>query len=181
MKRLSSFVGSLSAGVTMALVLWTPAVSSAASNNGDTSFPLPDGTNLEVHVTLNCPLPDRQCYFTTQAQRRRGDAVEGFPGDLWARQTTTLRSMNENNYLEAQVVAQNTRVFKAGGMREITTIYFGGGPPEKYFISGQIQPTNWQTGQPMLDADVIACAHIQVVYTGVNITSPDACAQTTFS
>jgi hypothetical protein len=33
----------------------------------------------------------------------------------------------------------------------------------------------------MLTADVIACAHIQVVYAGVNITSPDACAQTTFS
>jgi hypothetical protein len=180
MKRLSS-LGSLCAGVTMAFALWMPAVSSAASDNGDTSFPLPDGTNLEVRVTLNCPLPDKQCYFTVQAQRRRGDAVEGFPGDLWARQTTTLRSMNEYNYLETQVVAQNTRVFKAGGMREITTIYFGGGPPEKYFISGQIQPTNWQTGQPMLEADVIACAHIQVVYAGVNITSPDVCAQTTFS
>jgi hypothetical protein len=89
--------------------------------------------------------------------------------------------MNEYNYLETQVVAQNTRVFKAGGVREITTIYFGGGPPEKYFIGGQIQPTNWQTGQPMLEADVIACAHIQVVYAGVNITSPDTCAQTTFS
>ena len=53
---------------------------------------LPDGTVLEMHTTLNCPLPDKQCYFTTQAQRRDGDAVEGFPGDLWARQTTTIRS-----------------------------------------------------------------------------------------
>jgi hypothetical protein len=167
--------------MTMAVTLWMPADSSAASNNGDTSFPLPDGTNLEVHVTLNCPLADKQCYFTVQSQRRSGDEVEGFPGDLWARQTTTIRSMNEHNYLETQVVAQNTRVFKAGGTREITTIYFGGGPPEKYFISGQIQPTHWQTGQPLLDADVIACSHIQVVYAGVNITSPDACAQTTFS
>jgi len=33
----------------------------------------------------------------------------------------------------------------------------------------------------MLEADVIACSHIQVVYSGVNITSPDTCAQTTFS
>jgi len=181
MNRSSKLVASLCAVVTTAFALWMPAVSSAASNNGDTSFPLPDGTNLEVHVTLNCPLPDKQCYFTVQAQRRSGDAVEGFPGDLWARLTTTIRSMNEHNYLETQVVAENTRVFKAAATREITTIFFGGGPPEKYFISGQIQPTNWQTGQPMLEADVIACSHIQVVYAGVNITSPDTCAQTTFS
>jgi hypothetical protein len=169
------------AGVLMAAAFSAPAVSSAAANNGDTSFPLPDGTQLEVHVTLNCPLSDKQCYFTTQAQRNDGGGIEGFPNDLWARQTTTLRSSNRLNYLETQVVAQNTRVFKAGGKREITTIYFGGGPPDKYFVSGQIQPTNWQTGQPMLAADVIVCAEIQVVYTGVNITSPTTCAQTTFS
>lgn len=169
------------AAALLAAVLTPTASASAASDNGDTSFPLPDGTNLELHVTLNCPLPDKQCYFTVQPQRRRGDAVEGFPGDLWARLTTTIRSMNRNNYMETQVVADNTRVFKNGGIREITTIFFGGGPPQKYFISGQIQPTNWQTGQPMLEADVIACSHIQVVYAGVNITSPDTCAQTTFS
>ena len=169
------------AAVMVGAALGAPAVSSAAANNGDSSFPLPDGTNLEVHVTLNCPLADKQCYYTVQAQRRAGDDIEGFPGDLWARQTTTLRSSNRLNYLETQVVAQNTRVFKAGGKREITTIYFGGGPPEKYFITGQIQPTNLQTGQPMLDADVIACAEIQVVYSGVNITSPSTCSQTTFT
>jgi hypothetical protein len=28
---------------------------------------------------------------------------------------------------------------------------------------------------------VIVCTHIQVVYSGVNITSPSTCAQTTFS
>ncbi|MGX9788387.1 hypothetical protein [Mycobacterium sp. MMS18-G62] len=181
MKRFSSLAGPLGAGVLMAIALCTPAVASAESNNADSSIPLPDGTTLEMHTTLNCPLPDKQCYFTTQAQRRDGDAVEGFPGDLWARQTTTVRSMNRNNYLETQVVADNTRVFKSAGTREITTIYFGGGPPEKYFISGQIQPTDWHTGQPLLTADQIVCAHIQVVYAGVNITSPDACSWTTFS
>jgi hypothetical protein len=171
----------LCAGVMVAAAMTSPAVSSAAANNGDTSFPLPDGTHLEMHVTLNCPLPDRQCYFTTQAQRNTGDGIQGFPNDLWSRQTTTVRSSNRLNYLETQVVAQNTRVFKSGGKREVTTIFFGGGPPDKYFISGQIQPTNWQTGQPMTDADVIVCAEIQVVYSGVNITSPSTCAQTTFS
>ncbi len=158
----------------------TPAAG-AATNNGDSSFPLPDGTLLEVHVTANCPLADKQCYFTVQADRRAGDEIQGFPGDLWARQTTTLRSSNRLNNLETQVVAANTRQYKEMGRREITTIYFGGGPPEKYLITGQSQPTDWQTGQPMLNADYIVCAEIQVVYSGVNITSPTTCAQTTFS
>jgi hypothetical protein len=161
--------------------LGVPASSSAASNNGDSSFPLPDGTLLEVHVTANCPVADKQCYFTVAADRRAGGDVQGFPDDLWARQTTTLRSSNRLNNLETQVVAANTRQFKEMGKREITTIYFGGGPPEKYQISGQTQPTDWQTGLPMLNADYIVCAEIQVVYSGVNITSPTTCAQTTFS
>ena len=161
--------------------LGVPAVSSAASNAGDSSFPLPDGTLLEVHVTANCPLADKQCYFTVRADRRSGDEIDGFPGDLWARQTTTLRSSNRLNNLETQVVAANTRQFKEMGRREITTIYFGGGPPERYVITGQTQPTDWQTGLPMLNADYIVCAEIQVVYSGVNITSPSTCAQTTFS
>ena len=85
------------------------------------------------------------------------------------------------NNLETQVVAANTRQFRKWGRREITTIYFGGGPPEKYMISEQTQPTDWQTGQPMLNADYIVCGEIQVVYSGMNITSPRTCAQTTFS
>ena len=60
-------------------------------------------------------------------------------------------SSNRLNNLETQVVAANTRQFKEMGRREITTIYFGGGPPEKYMISGRTQPTDWQTGQPMLN------------------------------
>ena len=31
------------------------------------------------------------------------------------------------------------------------------------------------------DADYIVCAFIQVVYGGVNLTTPTACAQTTYS
>jgi hypothetical protein len=185
MKRLAAVLATVLAAVTVGGLLigglGVPAPSSAASNNGDSSFPLPDGTLLEVHVTANCPLADKQCYFTVAADRRAGDDIQGFPGDLWARQTTTLRSSNKLNNLETQVVAANTRQFKEMGRREITTIYFGGGPPEKYQISGQTQPTDWQTGLPMLNADYIVCAEIQVVYSGVNITSPTTCAQTTFS
>jgi hypothetical protein len=175
MKRLAVVIaaGLLSVGA--------PAVASAASNAGDSSFPLPDGTLLEVHVTANCPLADKQCYFTVAADRRTGDEIDGFPGDLWARQTITLRSSNRLNNLETQVVADDTRQFKEMGRREITTIYFGGGPPDRYVISGQTQPTDWQTGLPMLNSDYIVCAVIQVVYSGVNITSPSTCAQTTFS
>jgi hypothetical protein len=163
------------------IALCAAATSSAASDNRDTSFPLPDGTNLQLHVTANCPLADKQCYFTVAADRRDGADVVGFPGDLWARQTTTLRSSSRVNNLETQVVADNTRQYKELGKREITTIYFGGGGPERYQIHGQSQPTDWQTGQPLLTADYIVCAEIQVVYSGVNITSPSTCAQTKFS
>ncbi len=130
MKRLTIVIaaGLLTGGLGAAV----PAVSWAASNAGDSSFPLPDGTLLEVHVTANCPLADKQCYFTVGADRRSGDEIDGFPGDLWARQTTTLRSSNRLNNLETQVVAADTRQFKEMGRREITTIYFGGGPPERY-------------------------------------------------
>ena len=46
---------------------------------------------------------------------------------------------------------------------------------------GRIDSTSWRTGQPSLDVNVIACTHIQVVYSGVNITSPSTCAQANFS
>ncbi|HZQ30812.1 MAG TPA: hypothetical protein VFB19_03650 [Mycobacterium sp.] len=177
MKRLAT---TLAAGL-LTSVLVVPGTASAAADNRDTSFPLPDDTQLEVHVTANCPIADKQCYFTVAADRRAGDEVLGFPGDLWARQTTTIRSSNRLNNLETQVVAANTKVFKEMNRREITTIYFGGGPPEKYQISGQTQPTDWQTGLPLLTSDYIVCAEIQVVYSGVNITSPSTCAQTKFS
>jgi hypothetical protein len=40
------------------------------------------------------------------------------------------------------------------GRREITTLLRPRGP-EKCQISGQTQPTDWQIGQPMLNADDI--------------------------
>ena len=175
-------VRGLICAVVLSICAFTaPGVSGAASNNGDSSFPLPDGTQLEVHITANCVAADKQCYFTAAADRRTDDGVEGFPNDLWARQTTTIRSSNRDDWLETQVVANNTRQYKSAGKREITTIYFGGGGPEKYQVTGQSQPTDISTGQPLLTADYIVCAEIQVVYSGVNITSPSTCARTTFS
>jgi hypothetical protein len=73
------------------------------------------------------------------------------------------------------------RVHKEGGSDEVTTIYLGEGPPEKYQTTGRIDSTDWRTGQPRTDEKVIMCTHIQVVYSGVNITSPGTCAQAGFS
>ena len=47
-------------------------------------------------------------------------------------------------------------------------------------LHGNARTVDWETGQPKTDADFIACAYIQVVYGGVNLTSPTACAQTTY-
>jgi hypothetical protein len=46
---------------------------------------------------------------------------------------------------------------------------------------GRIDSKDWRTGQPRLDVNVITCTHIQVVYSGVNITSPSTCAQANLS
>ena len=77
--------------------------------------------------------------------------------------------------------APDTRMFKSIGPVEFTTIYFGEGPVEKYQINGYSNTTDWATGRPKTDADYIVCAQIQVVYSGVNVTSPSTCAQTTYS
>jgi len=177
MKRLATaFAGVVAAGALVA-----SPVAHGAADNADASFPLPDGTTLETHTTANCVSADKQCYFTASADRNVGGGIQGFPDGLWARQTTTIRSSNRMVNQETQVVADNTRVFKEGWKREITTIYFGGGPPEKYRITGTTQPIDWQTGLARLDSDYIVCTFIQVVYPGVNITSPQTCSQTTFS
>ena len=59
--------------------------------------------------------------------------------------------------------------------------YFGGGPIERFRIDGDSAPIDWATGQPRTQADFIVCSQIQVVYEGVNLTTPTACAQTKFS
>ena len=74
-----------------------------------------------------------------------------------------------------------SKLFKSMNVVEISVIYFGGGPMERFQVDGSSVPTDWSTGQPTTDAAFIACSHIQVVYAGVNLTTPEACAQTTFS
>jgi hypothetical protein len=181
MRRLAAGLALISA-VWLALALVTvPAVSSAALDTADASIPVDAVTTLEMHTTANCVKAENNCYFTAGANLRTPQGPIGFPDDLWARQTTTLRTMHRDVFLETDFDAPNTRMFKSITDVEFTTIYFGGGPVEKYQIHGNSWPVDWRTGQPRTDTDYIVCAHIQVVYAGVNLTSPDACAQTTFS
>ena len=181
MKRLSSVLAAVSTTwLTLALVTPT-AVSSAALDTADTSFPINEFTQLEVHTTANCVLADARCYFRAAANLRTPEGPTGFPPDLWARQTTTLRTSDRTVYLDSDFDAPNTRMFKSIGPVEFTTIYFGEGPVEKYQINGYSWTTDWGTGRPKTDADYIVCAQIQVVYSGVNVTSPSTCAQTTYS
>jgi hypothetical protein len=155
-------------------------VARAAQNTADATIPVDPATSLEVHTTANCVKADNQCYFTASANLRAPEGPIGFPNDLWARQTTTLRSMDRMVFLDSDFDAPNTRMFKSIGPIEFTTIYYGGGPPERYSLHGNTWTTDWRTGRPKTDADYIVCTHIQVVYSGVNLTSPDACAQTTY-
>lgn len=162
-------------------VLLPAPTSSAASNTATTLFPLDGPNQLETHTFLNCLKADGHCDFTAGADMRTPDGVTGFPPSLWARQTTEIRSTNRLAYLDAHATSQFERVMKEGGSDVITTVYFGDGPPDKYQTTGRIDSTDWSTGQPKTNVNVIVCTHMQVVYTGVNITSPSTCAQTTFS
>jgi hypothetical protein len=120
-------------------------------------------TALEMHVTADCVTADKQCGRPVVAPDHDDPVIE--PAEQ-PRDTGGCR--------------QHPRIQRDGQARD-HHIYFGGGPPDKYRVTGQTQPTDWQTGQPMLNADYIVCTQIQVVYPGVNITSPSTCAQSTFS
>lgn len=172
---------SVSAVVGGMLALLPSPLSAAASNTATTLFPLDGPNQLETRITLDCFQAGGFCNFVAGADRQTPDGVTGFPNDLWARQTTEIRSTNRLAYLDAHAAGQYERVHKAMGNDEVTTIYFGSGPPDKYQTNGRIDSTDWQTGQPKTDITVIACTHIQVVYSGVNITSPSTCAQANFS
>lgn len=167
--------------VGSALTFLPGPVAGAASNTATTLFPLDGPNQLETRTILNCFKADGHCDFTAGADMLTPDGVTGFPSGLWARQTTEIRSSNRLACLDAHASGEHERVMKSMDSDEITTVYFGEGPPDKYQTSGRIDSTDWQTGQPKTDNNVIVCTHIQVVYPGVNITSPSTCAQTTFS
>jgi hypothetical protein len=180
MMRLATAMTSLGLVLASAALPGT-AVSSAASNTASTLTPLDDGTQLETHAFVDCHRANGSCDFTVGADRRTGDGVTGFPSDLWSRQSTDIRSTDRLAYLDVHAAAQYDRVFKEGGHDNVTTVFMGDGPPDKYQTVGRIDSTDWRTGQPRTDVNVIVCTHIQVVYSGVNIMSPSTCAQTSFS
>ena len=169
----------LATWLTIALV--TPAVvASAATNSATASIPVDAVTTLEIHTTANCVKADEQCYFTSSANLLTPDGPTGFPLQFYARQNTTVRSSDRMAYLDSDFDAPNTRMMKSIGPVEFPTVYFEGGPPEKFMVHGNSRTTDWATGRPKLDADYIVCSFIQVVYANVNLTSPTACAQTTY-
>jgi hypothetical protein len=80
--------------------------------------------------------------------------------------------------MDADFDAANTRMLKSIGDTEFATVYFAGNAP---VMQGSARTVDWQTGQPNTEAGFIACSFIQVVYGGINLTTPTACAQTTYS
>ena len=184
------------AGLLLVTALAQPGTASAASDSADTSTPIDAVTQLQTHTTANCVIADNRCYFTTSANLMTPDGPTGFPDDLWARQTITVRSSDRDVWQEAEYSAPSgnprevkganhdnvlSKMYKAVTSVEISVTYFGGGPIERFQVDGDSMPTNWETGQPSTKAAFFACSQIQVVYGGVNLTTPSACAQTTFS
>ncbi len=184
------------AAALLTLALTQPASAMAASNSATTSIPVDPATQIEMHVTANCVQAENRCLFNTTADLLTPDGPTGFPGDAWARQTITLRSTDRNVWQEAGYSAPSgtpptdkggdqgnvlSKIYKSLSDVEISVTTFGGGPIERFQVDGQSVPTDWSTGQPNTRAPFIACSVIQVVYGGVNLTAPTACAQTTFS
>lgn len=172
----------LAAATAMAMTLVGPMPQAAAAvDTAVATIPVNAAQTLEMAATANCIKAEAKCFVDTQANLRAPEGVLGFPGDLWARQTTTLRTMDRGVYINFSFKTPNTRSFKSLTDVEFTTIYFGGGPPEKFQFRADVWPVDQSTGGPRTDVPLIACSHIQVVYAGVNLTSPDACAQAAFS
>jgi hypothetical protein len=156
------------------------------------SIPAP-GAQIEMHVNADCA--GGRCTFNTAANLLTPGGPTGLPGDAWSRQTITLRSNDRNVWQEADYSAPSgtpradkganhgnvlSKEYKSMRDVEISVTSFGGGPLERYRVDGESVPTDWATGRPTTTADFIVCSHIQVVYGGVNLTTPDACAVTRF-
>ncbi|SER17212.1 hypothetical protein SAMN04488583_4573 [Mycobacterium sp. 88mf] len=185
------FAASAAAALTAAALTF-PASATAAANSAVTSIPSPQGT-IEMHVNADCA--GTQCTFNTQANLLTPDGPIGFPGDAWARQTITLRSTNKDTWQEAsysapagmprEIKGSNhdnvlSKLYRSVNKVEISATYFGGGPIERFRIEGVSTPTEWRTGQPNTKDQFIICSVIQVVFGGVNLTTPTACTQTGF-
>ena len=189
-------LGALGAAALLAAVPVHPATATAASDTANTSIPVDPASKVEMHVTANCSLAQNRCSFNTTANLLTPDGPTGFPDDAWARQTITLRSSDRDVWQEASYSAPSgmppeskganhdnvlSKLFKSVSNAEISVTYFGGGPIERFQVDGGSVPTDWSTGRPATQANFIACSVIHVVYSGVDLATPTACAQTTFS
>ena len=185
-----------STAALLTAALTQPASAAAASNSATTSIPVDPATQIEMHVSANCVQAVNRCDFNTTADLLTPDGPTGLPGDAWARQTITVRSSDRNVWQEAGYSAPSgtpradkganhdnvlSKMYKSLSDVEISVTTFGGGPIERFQVDGDSVPTDSRTGQPNTRANFIACSVIQVVYGGVNLTTPTACAQTTFS
>jgi hypothetical protein len=169
----------LVAATGLAMALAVPlAPASAAENTATRGIAINEFDTVQIHVTANCVRADNQCYFNTLADVLTPDGTTGFPADFYGRQNTTIRSSNRLVYVDADFDAQNTRMLKSVNDTEFATVYFAGNAP---VMHGSARTVSWTTGQPQTDSDFIACAFIQVVYGGINLTTPTTCAQTTYS
>ena len=184
MKRLASICrADLGDVAAMALVAPT-AVSSAAVDTADASIPVDPVTTLEMHATANCVKADKP--IVTSRRRptcSRRTARSDFPRDVLGAADHHAATMDRSVYLDSDFDAPNTRMFKS----QWTDVEFSDDllrrrtAREVHAARQHLAPPTGRTGQPQTDADYIVCSHIQVVYAGVNLTSPDACAQTTYS
>ncbi|TFV59984.1 hypothetical protein E4P42_06315 [Mycobacterium sp. PS03-16] len=187
-------LAAVSAAAALAAVLAAPATAGAAVNAARTSIPVDPATQIEMHVSADCA--GTRCTFTTAANLLGPGGPTGFPGDTWSRQTITLRSNDRDVWQEVQYSAPAgvprevkganhnnvlSKMYKGLRDVEISVTSFGGGPLERYRVDGDSMPMAWSTGQPNTEATFIVCSQIQVVYAGVNLTTPQACAQTTFN
>jgi hypothetical protein len=163
--------------LTIALVSQA-APATAAENTATRGIAVNEFDTAQIHVTANCVEADHQCYFNTLADLLTPDGTTGFPSDFYGRQNTTIRSTSRLVYMDADFDAANTRMFKSINDTEFATVYFAGNAP---VMHGSARTVDWETGQPNTDAGFIACAFIQVVYGGINLTTPTTCAQTTYS
>jgi hypothetical protein len=183
------------AAALLTSLLAHPATAAAASDTGTTSIAVDPATSIQMQVTANCDAAQTRCFFNTTANLLTPDGPTGFPGDTWARQTITIRSSDKNVWQQAWYSAPSgnprelkganhenvlSKMYRALDDVELSITYFGGGPISRFTADGDSVPTAWRTGLPATDADFIACSQIQVVYGGVNLTTPTACAQTRF-
>lgn len=180
----------LAAGLAQA-----PAASAAMASDVK-SVPVDPVTQIEMHVSANCVAAEAVCHWNTQANLLTPDGPIGFPGDAWARQTVTLRSNDRDTWQEVVYSAPSgaprevkganhdnvlSKQLKSLNVVEISATYFGGGGMERFRIDGTSVPLRWSDGRPSTEAMFYACSTIRVVYGGVNLSTPQACAKVNFS